>query len=786
MPKHKWYRVVLSALLALMLTSGVSASPLVTGEPRYALVTVVSDTGTPLADAVVQLMTPGTAAFSSVRTNPLGQAKLSVPDGVSFWLRAWAADHSVVERPYVPATDGPVVTMTAPSYRGTLFGLLSDDQGLPVKGAVVSVWLDGLGQQGVTTTDGQGVYQFSGLIARDGYVLQVEAKGFQPLVQTGLVVAGGARTQSDAALVPASGLVTGELVHAVTGQPVTGATVELLLAGWGVIDRTRSDTFGYFSFSPPPWDQGGYTVRVTAPDFEVASTAAFAVPAGGWTDFSGQNQITLNPLYAEISGSVLDESGAPLTQTRVELQRTGIGTVATGLTDASGFFRFTELTGGTYRVRAVPTTDREHGASAWQTLSGGDRVTADVSANTPDRTGYGSSAIVGTVRDHRGNPIAGATVSVARGSDIQTATTDEEGRYRVSVQSNVESGVDPDTSSGYRVSVSMDGFLPTDLQETADGGPPPAYVNVQYKSTNRADFALQPATGNLAGRVLDQYGQTVRGAAVVLFKEGKGEFSRTTTDGFGRYRFSDLPVADQARYRVIVLGEQYYESSMGPNGAALDLTLLSPGGTVTQSLSVRHRGITVRGIVRAGSQRPASGAEVSLIRPADGKQWTGLASANGSYIIKVEAGPGQQYLLRAALANAASGTSSLAVDASEGLGAVANLTVAPHATVAGRVYDENGQPSAGAVVNLWQEGGNAIFMTTITDSQGNYRFEGLEPGRRYATAFLSGVNTFSALAPGEPILTPLFTPGPGETVWSELQEPSFFTDDFDLTAPVRP
>ncbi|HYF93015.1 MAG TPA: carboxypeptidase-like regulatory domain-containing protein [Symbiobacteriaceae bacterium] len=762
-------KAVLSAILVLALTGGAAAAP---APARSVVVNVVGAHGEPLAEAAVQVLTPGADQFRITQTNARGEASVPLPEGFSFWIRAWADGHAVAERPYVPSTDGPTLTITATPYETSLIGLVTDERGRPVEGARVSVWLTNLGLQASALTGPDGAYTIAGLQARDAYVVQVEARASQPFVQTDVSLAPGVLNQVDAEMTPSSSPVTGEVVNSRTGLPVNGIRVDLLLGDWGVVDRTVTDMFGYFHFAAPPWADSTYQVRLSGPGYETFASAAFAVNPGTWVNYSGDSRISLNPLYAELSGSVLSESGGGLSGTTVELQRSDLGTVENGKTDDNGYFLFSNLPAGTYRVRAVPTSGEEHAASTWITVAGGDRAAADVSANQTDTTSYGSSAIVGTVRDHLGDPVSGATVTASRGISSVQATTDAQGRYRLSVNANVEDAVDPETSSGYHVAVAKAGYIPTDLQETGDGTPPPALVDVRQKVTNRADFTLQPATAQVAGRALNDRGLPVSGVSISLVPEGAGTVLRTVTDSLGRYVFANLPVAKQTRYLPVVTDDRYFESSTAPGGTLLDPVALTPGGVLTHSLTLRPKVAVIQGEVKAGADLPAEGATVTLVSPADGKRWTAAVSGSGTYSLSVPAIPGRQYLIRAARADSTESTAPAVVDPGADFGAVVNLAVAPRAAIVGQVYLPDGKPTARAEVVLWQEGRHTAVAQAVTDELGYYRFADLAPGRRYTVAVWDGLFTFSTLAPGEAIITPLLSPGPGSTIRADLQAPA--------------
>lgn len=761
--------VIMSLIMAVSLASAAAASPFAPAPDQSLQVTLIGHDGAPLQGALVQLFQPGIPGASGVRTDSRGQASLPLPPGFSFWLRAWAVDHAVLEQPYVPLSDGYVITLRAEAYRASLLGLVTDEKGRAVPGAEISLWAEGRGFQGSVRTGPDGLYAFHGIRADGAYTLQVAATGYQAFAQSNLTLAPGARNQADIALTPAWAIITGELVSARLLNPVQNARVELLQDGWGLVERVFADSFGYFRITAPPTDGATYQLRIWATNYEALLSGGFAAPAGSWTDFSGANRFELNPLFAQLAGSVLGEGGSPLQNSPVELQLSGLGTVETGLTDENGFYTFRQIRAGTYRVRAVPETGEIPDASPWITLSGGQRATADVSANSVDNTAYGRSAIVGTIRDAQDEPLEGAVVQVTRGPYKWEAVTDAQGRYRVNVDANVEDvNEDPETSTGYRVEARLTGYISSDQPDTAGGGLPPSLVDVRARSTTRVDIQLQPAYGDLAGRVLDDRGQPLPGVPVALRIEGAGELSRVNTDELGRYRFAALEVARQARYLPVVTTRSYLEASVAPGGGQVGLSSLNPGSVTMRNLTVRPAATSLTGIVRAGAQQPAALATVTVLRPSDGSTWSGTANEEGLYQIDLPARPGEQYLVRAGLPGAARGTVADPVSFGDSYGLVSNLAVVRSATVTGQVLDANGRPAAGHFVALWAEGESRPLTGVTTDNLGQYRIEGVAAGRRYAVAAQGGGETWSSLSPGEPIFSPLITPTSGETVRVDL------------------
>jgi hypothetical protein len=80
---------------------------------------------------------------------------------------------------------------------GAIRGVVKDPSGAVVPGAVITVFHRG--QVEVVSTNQVGEYEAASL-APGRYAVRVESKGFSPLMEVGLVVMAGQKTEADASL----------------------------------------------------------------------------------------------------------------------------------------------------------------------------------------------------------------------------------------------------------------------------------------------------------------------------------------------------------------------------------------------------------------------------------------------------------------------------------------------------------------------------------------------------------------------------------------------------------
>lgn len=735
-------------------------------QPLY--INLISTDGSPVADAEVQLLSPGTPGMTTVRTDEQGQATLALPGGFSFWLRVWAEGYALIERSYVPASDGQALTLTASPYTALLTGIVRDERGMPVGQAQISLFRAGYGLEATAVTNDRGIYTLNALRADGEYNLQAQARGYRPVSLALNALEPARRNQVDLTLTPASGRVTGEVVTGAANRPVGGVRVELLLDGWGPVASTTTDGTGYFALSAPPVENGVYQLRLSRYDYETVTTASFAMTEGGWYDYSGENRLTLNKLYAEITGKLFGNNAEALSEVEVQLQRQGLGTVEVARTDKDGRFTFKQVPSGAYRVRAIPSGGLTHADTGWLEVAGGSTITANIVATTPDTYSYGSATLSGTVKNHLDEPIAGAEVKVYRGSQTWTETTDDEGRYDFSLQANIPNSLDDDPGTGYHVTVTAAGYLSSD-QPGAEEEAAPSLVDLRSNTDNQANFVLQPEYAAIAGRVVDSQGRFLSGVKVGLLQEGRTRAVEAVTDETGRYRFEKLPIAKQSRYLPVIIDEAYVNGAVGPSGAPFEPAALSAASPTSLTLVAHPNQTTFLGLVQAGDDRPAEGAVVTVVRSVDGEKFTGEVAPDGSYQITLPAAPGEQYLVRAQSESSSVAASAEVLQPGTNYGVQANLTTHVAANITGRIVGLDGKPVGGAKVMLYEEGNKTVSRIAFTNLAGQYRFGNLVPGKRYAVIASDGGTQRSALEPGEPIITPLIALPSGETVWADIQ-----------------
>ncbi len=312
------------------------------------------------------------------------------------------------------------------------------------------------------------------------------------------------------------------------------------------------------------------------------------------------------------------------------------------------------------------------------------------------------AAVEGVVTGPRG-PVEAATVEVRSAGGpprpplkAREARTDASGRYRVG-------GLAPGRA---RLAARAPGLAPPSLErevETVRGG------------AARADFEFG-AGATVEGRVVDEQGAGLAGARVAAEVEGVFTPYETTTDAAGAYRIAGLP-ATAAVIRATLAGH-------APAGSArLGLVEGATAGGIDLVLA---RGARIEGRVVLADGTPAGRAQVRLWDPGGGSVDAVGAGPDGRFAFEdLRAGV---YRLTASFPGQLD-AESRAVGVAPGPPAGVELRFGRGAgAVRGVVVDGQGRPVAGARVEAARPGDPERRVHAVTDEEGLFGLDGLEPG----------------------------------------------------------
>ena len=275
------------------------------------------------------------------------------------------------------------------------------------------------------TKDAVGTYALRNLPSPGLYTVTVSKAGFQSQTRTVTLDVGVAPAPVDFSLVPAVGSIAGT----VTGPDRAAlGGVEVHLTG-GEIDLTATTVSqgqgaGTYSFGQLPVP-GTYTVTFTKTGFVDQVRLAPIDPATGPADV-GNIDASLGPSGAQITGTVVDDSGAPVPRATVKLTDGATTRTLLSADEPPGGFTFGAVVPGSYTV----TASSVGAADVVQIVTVRPGQPVDLVLPLGRR-----ASLSGLVRNANGAPAAGVVVRLfapaqfPRGTSTTFVLTDANGRY---------------------------------------------------------------------------------------------------------------------------------------------------------------------------------------------------------------------------------------------------------------------------------------------------------------------------------------------------------------------
>jgi len=360
---------------------------------------------------------------------------------------------------------------------------------------------------------------------------------------------------------------------------LTGATVRLMVGS--LSDSSRTDQNGVYRFTMVP-PGTGYRLRATAPRHAPAEMEGLAVVS----DETLRVDVALRPSRptrgGSISGVVRQTGGAPVRGARVEVLTGGSDGRVT--TDRRGRYRLTGLSAGVYTLSVTSGTLATQIVDS-VSVRPNHATQIHVELPHPDETEPG--AMFGVVRNHEGEPLAGAVLRATDGAAVAEAVADEGGHYMLE---GLAVGV-------YSVTARSQGYVDSSWEN----------IHVLGGHSVRVDFALHrsevaPTVGSITGTVTDVQAHAIFGALVVVTQ---GATSRQATTGdHGSYRLPELLPGD---YTLSIAKEGYTSATVQGSVTAGHATTLNVHLAL---LEVPTHGRIIGSVMSAG--HAVAGARVEL------------------------------------------------------------------------------------------------------------------------------------------------------------------------------
>jgi 5-hydroxyisourate hydrolase-like protein (transthyretin family) len=465
--------------------------------------------------------------------------------------------------------------------------------------------------------------------------------------------------------------LSGHVVDASTGAPVQKFTVEASSAAveYGIPQPFQTTT-GEFTIDAP---EGDVSLSVSA--------AGFAPSAKTPVDAATADPLTIKLSHGRtLRGHVVDEKGQPVAGVT-------FGNVARSW-ESSGDGDDRPLTpaDGSFEIRGIPfdvDTNVSFEKSGYvkqerKLRAGHDDATLDI-------TLIDGLTVTGHVVDKAGAARAGITVtasSVAHGAEMASATTEEDGAFRLE-------GL---ASARYDIVV-----------ERTPSGERGAVKDVDVAKTHEIIIRLEKvSTAVIFGRVtgLDPSDQSPMTQAYVSANTAEGESGMSGIDATGNYRIENAPTG-------MVDVEAASASPRGGHRSSKVTVELQPGAELRVDL-VFPRQVSVRGHVTRGGG-PLAGAKVEFnANSAAGA----LSGADGGYQAALD--PGEYDVSLSMDEKRLPFTQHVVIKEASELDFHVDA-----ATVSATVVDaESGEPVAGAKVTLSPRGETQELASAVTGRDG--------------------------------------------------------------------
>ncbi|BCB03802.1 carboxypeptidase regulatory-like domain-containing protein [Bacillus sp. KH172YL63] len=732
----------------------------------------VTGSAIPQVNATVRLLNNFGVEVATTTTNVTGNYSfLNVTPG-PYIVEAIANNFQSAQEPVItePNTVSVVDFDLLPNpgaIEGTVFDQTNGD---PIPNATVEV----LTNQGVfvesTTTDALGYYLLEDL-AEGTYIVRASAADYGTNSVSASVTS-GVTTTSDVPLQPVPGTISGNLTDDVSGQPISGAVVQIINSSGQVVTTGTTDALGNYTIENLV--PGSYSVVFSANGYSNTVLGAIVT----------QNQTTtldagLDPIAGLVTGTVTDNAMIPIEGALVTIVQNNIP-IATDITDQNGNYEVPNLAPGSYTV--VVSADNFTTETVGTIITSGETTVTNV-VLAPD-----PGTLSGNVTNDSGDPIAGATISIQTNVGIiLTTVTDSNGNY-------VVEGLAP---GNYTVTASAPNF------QTQIIG-----ASISSNQTTASNFILVSNPGGIIGQITNvQTGDPILGANIevrildstgaivsTIFSDTNGQFSSNqlapgeytlvfSADNFQTTAVSTLVEAGQTATVNVGLvpdpgsiqGTVLDINSQAPLAGA-EVTVVDGQGFVVATVITDVNGVftvngltpnsynvtaiasgyqnnTIGAIVLSGETTPVAieleqnpGSITGVVNPIVPGTVVRLFNASGVFISSVIAddsgafsfnnlAPGN-YTVTASANNYVTATTGVQVVSNQASPVTLTMQPSP-ASVSGRIVDANNQPIQSAIVEIRDAAGDLI-AETFTNANGEYFITGLGSGSYTVEVFADG------------------------------------------------
>ena len=651
---------------------------------------------------------------------------------------------------------------------GTIAGTITDAvSGHVVGGVEVEAISSGGGSSGYHVSASDGTYRIGGLSAgsykvefvpytssNSAYTTQYYNGVTSLASATSVSVSLGQTTSGINATLSGGGSVSGTVDGGSSATPLSGVSVYLYSTSYQYYGTATTDANGGFFFGGIP--AGSYIAYFNSPSSAYTSEyygdTTNGSSATSFTVTAGQATTGINatlPAYGAVSGTVTDASTqAGVAGITVAVLSSYGWQVASAVTGTGGAYTVVGVPSGTYTVQFAPIGT---GGDYLPTSRTGVSVTNGATTSAINEALPAGGTVTGTVTDATsGTGLAGVTVMLYSlyQQYLTSTTTGAGGTYSL-----------PGLPTGtYEVGFSYGSYVSTYYGGSQSLGSATQISVIAGHTTGSVSQAL-PRAGQIAGRVTDAVtGTAIANVQVQIYDSSGSVIASTQTGTTGGYSVTGVfPGTYTASFMpgdsTSTLMSQWYGGAITSAGAtSFAVTADQTTRGIDASLG---RGGIVSGTVTAAT----SGADLAGITVTVYNNGTSLGSTTtrqdgtyavggiptGSYTVGFVLPAGgtvnylPQYYDNAASASSATSVAVAAGQTTTGI----NAALQSGGQITGVVTDAaTGKPVQNASVELLT-GSYYFTASTLTDSNGDYTFSGLQSGT-YQVAFSTGDGEYLA------------------------------------------
>ncbi|WP_226526993.1 carboxypeptidase regulatory-like domain-containing protein [Metabacillus niabensis] len=654
-----------------------------------------AETLTPLPDTLVRIINDQGIIVRSLQTDVNGFYLLtSLPEGIYTVAAINPNYQSQINQTPIIANTTSVLNIALQGNPATLFGTVIDSETQsPLTGVIIEVRVSGtdiLLRRVLTDQDGN--YLIEGL-PQGSFDVTAQMRDYAISSSTIFL------TPNDAvllnfALTPFPATIQGLVVDSLSGDPIVGALVSVVVPNTDIIIESivTGDDGTYLIGNLP---LGTYNVVFTAPNYGSTVIPVILTP----NEVETVNA-TLQPNPATLVGTVTNvQTGIGIPGALVRVFDLNGTLIKSSLTTEAGQYTITGLSPGSYSV--IASAEGFGNMINVITLSQGEVETLDFALSQE------FAIMSGTVRDAAsGQTIQDALVQVFRiGTEIPIGSvfTDGNGDYFIT-------GLEP---REYRVVFTAENYSSEVFRIFLEPG-----------ESRVLDVDLEANPSVIRGQVTDAVtGLPIERAGIITVLNGSGVIiASTETDQNGMYILPSLP---PGTYDVIFSAEGYVTETRS--------IILSPNEILVLNIALDPNPGSIRGSVREeGSLTPISEALVQVFSPTGTLLGVTLTDAEGNYFITGLPG-GEAVIVVRAIGYQAQIRDIIIIRGE--IVTATFLLLANPATIRGIVTDRcTGEPLTGVLVQIFPENMSVPIRSTLSDVDGFYILTGL-PGGTFTVRF---------------------------------------------------